>query len=79
MDQVRKHRISVPAERGNRVLKRACKVCKIITEDTPCPICKATDLSDDYSGLLVVLNSDGSQIAHKMGITEDGQYALKIR
>jgi DNA-directed RNA polymerase subunit E" len=59
-------------------LSRACKVCKIITEDTSCPICKG-DLSDDYSGLLVVVDPEGSQLAQKMGITEAGRYALKIR
>ncbi len=60
-------------------MSRACKVCKIITEDTACPICKSTDLSDDYSGLLVVVDPEGSQLAQKMGITEAGRYALKIR
>ena len=60
-------------------MKRACKACKIITEDSLCPICKTTDISDDYSGLLVVLDPEGSQLAKKMGITEAGRYALKIR
>ena len=60
-------------------MSRACKVCSIITEDKACPICKGTDLSDDYSGLLVVVDPEGSQLAQKMGITEAGRYALKIR
>jgi len=60
-------------------LSRACKVCKIITEDPSCPICKGTDLSDDYSGLLVVVDPEDSQLAQKMGIKEAGRYALKIR
>jgi DNA-directed RNA polymerase subunit E" len=60
-------------------LSRACRVCKIITEDPSCPICRGTDLSDDYSGLLVVVKPEGSQLAQKMGIKEAGRYALKIR
>lgn len=60
-------------------MSRACKVCKIITEDPSCPICKGTDLSDDYSGLLVVVDPEDSQLAQKMGIKEAGRYALKIR
>ena len=60
-------------------MNRACKVCKIITEDPSCPICRRTDLSDDYSGLLVVVDPEGSQLAQKMGIKEAGRYALKIR
>jgi len=36
-------------------------------------------LSDDYSGLLVVLDPEGSQLAIKMEIKEAGRYALKVR
>ncbi len=36
-------------------------------------------MSDDYSGLLVVLDPEGSQLARKMDIKEEGRYALKIR
>jgi len=60
-------------------LSRACRVCKAVTEENVCPICKSTDLSDDYSGLLIVLNPEGSQIAQKMEIKQEGYYALKIR
>lgn len=60
-------------------MSRACRVCKIITEEPACPICRSTDLSDDFSGLLIVLNPEGSQIAQKMEIKKEGQYALKIR
>lgn len=60
-------------------MKRACRSCKLITEENVCPICKSTDLSDDYSGLLVVLDPEGSQLAIKMEIKEAGRYALKVR
>ena len=60
-------------------MSRACRKCKIISEEAACPICRGTDLSDDYSGLLVVLESENSQLAEKMEIKEEGRYALKIR
>jgi DNA-directed RNA polymerase subunit E" len=60
-------------------VSRACRTCKVITEENACPICKSTDLSDDYSGLLIVLNPEGSQLAQKMEIKQEGHYALKIR
>lgn len=60
-------------------MSRACRKCKIIIDKSSCPICKGTDLSDDYSGLLIVLDPEGSQLAHKMEIKEEGRYALKIR
>jgi DNA-directed RNA polymerase subunit E" len=60
-------------------MSRACRRCKVITEETSCPICRGTDLSDDYSGLLVILDPAGSQLAQKMEIKKEGRYALKIR
>lgn len=60
-------------------MSRACRNCKIIIEENVCPICKGTDLSDDYSGLLIVVEPEGSQMAQKMDIKNEGRYALKIR
>lgn len=60
-------------------MSRACRSCKVITDETACPICKGTDLSDDYSGLLIILDHEGSQLATKMEIEKEGRYALRIR
>ncbi len=60
-------------------MSRACRNCKIIIEENVCPICRGTDLSDDYSGLLIVVDPEGSQMAQKMDIKKEGRYALKIR
>jgi DNA-directed RNA polymerase subunit E" len=58
---------------------RACRTCKIITEENACPICRSTDLSDDFSGLLIVLDPENSELAEKIDIKEEGRYALRIR
>ncbi len=58
---------------------RACRTCKIVTEGNVCPICRSTDLSDDFSGLLIILDPENSQLAKKMEIEKEGRYALKIR
>jgi DNA-directed RNA polymerase subunit E" len=58
---------------------RACRTCKIITEENLCPICKNTDLSDDYSGLVIILDPKTSQLGKKMEIRKKGRYALRIR
>jgi len=58
---------------------RACRTCKIITEENACPICRSTDLSDDFSGLLIVLDPENSQLAEKIDLKEEGKYALRIR
>jgi DNA-directed RNA polymerase subunit E" len=58
---------------------RACRTCKNISEEAICPVCKGTEFSDDYSGLLIVLEPDNSILAEKLDTTEPGVYALKIR
>jgi DNA-directed RNA polymerase subunit E" len=60
-------------------MSRACRTCKIITDENACPICRGTDLSDDYSGLLVIIDPEGSQLAEKMDLKQEGRYALRIR
>jgi DNA-directed RNA polymerase subunit E" len=60
-------------------MSRACRTCKIITDENACPICRGTDLSDDYSGLLVIIDPEGSQLAGKMDLKQEGRYALRIR
>jgi len=58
---------------------RACRRCKNISDENICPVCKGTEFSDDYSGLLIVLDPENSILAEKLDTTEEGQYALKIR
>ncbi len=58
---------------------RACRLCKNINEETVCPVCKNTEFSEDYSGLLVVVDPENSILAEKLNTKEQGNYALKIR
>ena len=58
---------------------RACRYCKNINEGSVCPVCRNTEFSDDYSGLLVVLDPENSILAEKLDTNESGNYALKIR
>ena len=58
---------------------KACRTCKNISDETICPVCKGTEFSDDYSGLLVVLDPENSLLAEKLDTKEAGNYALKTR
>jgi len=59
--------------------EKACSTCRLITKESVCPRCKTPSLSDDFSGLLIVFNPDGSAMAKAMNIKEKGRYALKVR
>ncbi|HZC50026.1 MAG TPA: transcription elongation factor subunit Spt4 [Nitrososphaeraceae archaeon] len=56
----------------------ACKKCKAITIGKVCPICKSSDLSPDWSGIILVFDPSKSQIASTLEITAPHKYALKV-
>ncbi len=59
--------------------EKACSTCHFITRQNVCPRCRATTLSDDFSGLVIVFDPERSAIAKAMNIKEKGRYALKVR
>lgn len=59
--------------------EKACPTCHFITKENTCPRCKTSSLSDDFSGLVIVFDPEGSAIAKAMNIKEKGRYALKVR
>ena len=59
--------------------EKACSSCHFITKENVCPKCKTSSLSDDFSGLVIVFDPEGSAIAKAMNIKEKGRYALKVR
>jgi DNA-directed RNA polymerase subunit E" len=59
--------------------ERACTDCKRIVEDSDeCPVCKNNILSDSWSGLVVIYDTD-SVIAEEMGIQTPGRYAIRVK
>ncbi|MEM1589471.1 MAG: transcription elongation factor subunit Spt4 [Candidatus Bathyarchaeia archaeon] len=59
--------------------EKACISCHFITSGNVCPRCKSSSLSDDFSGLVIIFDPEGSTIAKTMKIKEKGRYALKVR
>jgi DNA-directed RNA polymerase subunit E" len=50
----------------------------VITTGKVCPNCKSTDLSPDWSGIILVFDPPGSQVAKTLDITTPNKYALKV-
>jgi DNA-directed RNA polymerase subunit E" len=44
-----------------------------------CVICGTSNLSEDWSGYLVVIDPENSEVAKRMNIRLPGSYALKVR
>lgn len=58
---------------------KACRNCHFITESNTCPNCGNASLSDDWTGYVIVLDPNDSEIAKKLNITKPGKYALRVR
>jgi DNA-directed RNA polymerase subunit E" len=59
---------------------KACKNCRLLVVEGPsCPACQGTELTEKFSGQLIVLDPEKSQIGQKLGVKAPGRYAIKIR
>jgi len=56
----------------------ACKKCKALTTGKMCPVCKSTELSKDWSGILLIFDPQRSKIASTLEINVSHKYALKV-
>ena len=50
----------------------------MLTTEKACPNDGSTELSNEWSGLIVIINADKSQVAKTLAITKPGRYALKV-
>lgn len=57
---------------------KACTKCHLITNEERCPICDLPS-STNWSGLLIIIDPEKSDIANELGITLPGEYALRVR
>jgi DNA-directed RNA polymerase subunit E" len=58
--------------------EKACKKCRRLVKGNICPICKTTELTTSWRGIIQVLNAD-SDIAREAGITAPGKYASRAK
>lgn len=56
----------------------ACRKCRSLASGKVCPMCNSTDLSKDWTGLIIILDPDKSETAKFLGISKSGRYALRV-
>ena len=68
-------------KRAPAILQKACRLCKYIVDEevTTCPSCGGTDFSTDWSGLVVILDPETSEIAKILKVKKAGRYAIRVR
>lgn len=58
--------------------KKACRECRTITTADQCPRCESTNFVTNWKGRIIVVDHSKSEIAKKMGIGYDGEFAIKV-
>lgn len=58
--------------------KKVCKRCKMFYDGHECPQCKVSAEATSWKGRLNILNVKKSEIAKKVGIEVEGEYAIKV-
>lgn len=59
--------------------KKANKDTKMLIDGDVDPETGSRDLSTNWQGKVIVLDSEKSVIAQKMGLKKKGEYAIKVR
>jgi DNA-directed RNA polymerase subunit E" len=57
---------------------KSCTSCKRISTKERCPVCN-NSTSTNWSGLLLIVNPENSDIAKELCIELPGEYALRVR
>ncbi|MCC6016962.1 MAG: DNA-directed RNA polymerase, subunit E'' [Desulfurococcaceae archaeon] len=59
---------------------KACIKCRALVkpEEEKCPICGSNEFTFEWSGIVIVLDSEKSEVAKMLNIKTPGRYALKI-
>lgn len=59
---------------------RACRNCRyIVNEEKTCPKCQGTDLTEKYTGEILVLDPEKSEIAKVAGLNAPGKFAVRVK
>ena len=60
---------------------KACRRCKSLVprDANVCPVCGSNSLSEDWEGVVIIVDVEKSKIAKSLGIEKPGRYAIKVR
>ncbi len=59
-----------------------CRDCHTVIEEGAaelCPACGSSSLTEDWSGYVIIVHPEESEIAREMEVAAPGKYALKVR
>ncbi|MBN2111369.1 MAG: DNA-directed RNA polymerase, subunit E'' [Methanosarcinaceae archaeon] len=59
--------------------EQVCRECHRVISGQTCPVCGSSNLSSDWSGMVIIIDPELSEIAKKIDVKVADKYALKVR
>lgn len=56
---------------------QVCRNCRRFTTESTCPVCKSTNLSTSWKGMVIVVDVN-SEVAKILKVSEPGKYTLFV-
>ena len=65
---------------SKRPRMKACKKCGALVDSSTniCPVCGSTEFTDNWEGIIVILDPSISELAKELGIEKAGLYAIRV-
>jgi len=59
----------------------ACRNCSALVDEGArrCPVCNGARFTDDWAGYVRIAHPNRSELGRRLGVTEPGAYALRVR
>ncbi|AFK50974.1 DNA-directed RNA polymerase subunit E'' [Thermogladius calderae 1633] len=59
---------------------KVCRKCKTLVDKKAevCPVCGSKDFSEEWEGVVVVIDPAKSSISKELELTKPGRYAIKV-
>jgi DNA-directed RNA polymerase subunit E" len=59
--------------------EKVCRNCRLFVKEDACPICRESNFSRSWKGLVMINDPNQSEIAKTLGITAKGKYCFWVK
>ncbi len=59
--------------------EKVCRNCKRFVRESVCPVCRQSNFSRSWKGIVFVNDPNGSEIAESLNIKAPGKYCLWVK
>jgi len=59
---------------------KACRKCGALVplDERVCPVCGSTEFSEDWEGMVIIVDPENSELAKEIGLERPGVFAIKV-